>query len=267
MSDTELLQAVHAALARDPRLRSNKRELRIRLADDVVVLDGTVNSIAAKRLIPRKVFEVSGLGALDRLRLRPEEQRADPDLASDVERVLAEDAAFADYRIKAARIVDHEPVIERLVCVDVTDGVIRLSGTVESLSCRRLAEVLAWWVPGRRDVENRLYVSPAEMDSDAGITNALRLVLERDAKVDADRVAIRTRDRIVTLKGTIPQVEQKQSAEDDAWYLAGVHDVDNRIRVRDHEKLQECADEASRESFPASDPPSMTPVIGVGGAR
>lgn len=269
MPDSALLQKIDAALARYPRLRLIRNSLQIHVDDGVVVVEGALDSIATKRMIPRLIIEASGgLGVLDRLRLIPGEPRRDADIAAELRDRLMADPSFGPYEIKAgSEVKDDESLPGRIIRVSVTAGVIGLAGVAESLRHRRLAEVLAWWVCGCRDVDNRLYVSPTEIDSDAEITGALRLVLERDPRVDANRVAVRTRDRSVRLMGILPEQAQRNRAEDNAWYIAGVHDVDNRIRVLDPAGLQECADEASRESFPASDPPAMTPIIGLGGAE
>jgi osmotically-inducible protein OsmY len=77
-----------------------------------------------------------------------------------------------------------------------------------------------------------MQVTPPETDNDDEIADALRLVLEKDPLIHADRIGIRVKDRVVTLTGLAGNKEEKKMAELDAWYLLGVNKVVNNIDIR-----------------------------------
>jgi osmotically-inducible protein OsmY len=104
---------------------------------------------------------------------------------------------------------------------------------VTSLSHKRLAGVLAWWVPGSRDVINGLAVVPPEEDNDDEVTDAVRLVLEKDPFINAGEIRVSTRDYVVTLEGLVPNEKVREMAEFDAWYVFGVDRVVNKLQVQD----------------------------------
>jgi osmotically-inducible protein OsmY len=106
-----------------------------------------------------------------------------------------------------------------------------LDGEVPSLSHKRLAGVLAWWVPGSRDVINGLGVEPPEDDNDDEILDALRIVLEKDPLVDATEVGATCTNGVITLRGLADNDRQKHLIELDAWYLFGVDKVVNELEI------------------------------------
>jgi osmotically-inducible protein OsmY len=116
--------------------------------------------------------------------------------------------------------------------VSVADGVVTLDGKVAGLGRKRLAGVLAWFVPGSRDVINGLGVKPPETDSDAAIADAVRQVIEADPAVESESIQVTVQGAVVALDGTVRQASERAAAESDAWYVFGVDDVINRLIVR-----------------------------------
>jgi osmotically-inducible protein OsmY len=107
-----------------------------------------------------------------------------------------------------------------------------LDDHVPSLAKKRLVGVLAWWVPGSRDVINGMAVEPPEEDNDEELVDTVRLVLKKDPFVNVDQMRVRVKNSVVTLEGLVINEVQRQSAENDAWYVFGVDKVINNIQIQ-----------------------------------
>jgi len=237
----ELLRAVRAAWEREGRIDLHRWPLRLWEEGGTVVLDGEVGDIAAKRLAALLARRHLGgrwpLLDLVRLTAEPVGDRA---LRDEVEEVLSREGAFAGYDLLAAvgarvggqveLVQDAEPEAGRILA-RVHRGTVILEGRVQSLSHLRLAEVLVWWTAGCQRVDNRLQVFPPEEDTDDELADAVRLVLEKDPMVHADRLLVRVRDRRVQLRGTLPSEEERLLAVRDCWYVPGTEEVEDALQV------------------------------------
>jgi osmotically-inducible protein OsmY len=234
-----IVRKVQGLLEHEPRVNLHRYPIKIDLADGAVVLEGDVESIAAKKLALELAASVGEIrGVVDRLRVAPSERRGDGAIRDSLCGFLLRDPELrnctirvrAKGRVETLRDVRGERAGEIEVAIE--DGVITLEGAVISLSHKRIAGVLAWWTPGCRDVVNSLDVVPPEEDNDDEVVDALRLVLETDPLVQADQITARCRNYVVTLEGYVRNEEERRRAELDAWALFAVDDVVNRIEVR-----------------------------------
>ena len=136
--------------------------------------------------------------------------------------------AFRDIRVYAGPAT---PAGAQWIMVSTVGCEVRLDGQVGSLSHRRLAEVIAWWIPGSCNIHNHLRVHPAEADNDDEISDVIRMVLEKDPLLHAENIHATTSQRTVVLDGYVHGEEQRRMAIYDCWYVPGVHDVRDRLRV------------------------------------
>ncbi len=216
------------------RFKTNRLELE---PDGVLILEAEVDGVAQKKIAletAARIPEISGI--VDRVRVRPAAEMGDSEIRSHLRVTYGQDPALAGLNIneiRGHRIENVAAYAETVGTIDyeVVDGVVTLNGSVPSLVTKRYVGVLAWWVPGTRDVINGI-VTPSDADDHAErIAEAVKLVLEKDPYVDAAQVKASVRNRTVRLTGLLPSEDQRRMAENDAWYVFGVDDVVNEIQV------------------------------------
>jgi osmotically-inducible protein OsmY len=120
--------------------------------------------------------------------------------------------------------------------VSVKDGVVTLTGVVDSYSKRWAAEEAAHRVRGVKAVANDLEVrlpSSAER-TDADIAAAAVRALEWDAFVPIEKLDVTVSKGWVTLKGEVEWQFQKEDAERVVRRLSGVRGVTNLIIIKPH---------------------------------
>jgi osmotically-inducible protein OsmY len=122
--------------------------------------------------------------------------------------------------------------------VAVKDGVVTLTGQVDSYLKRWAAEEAAHRVRGVKAVANDIEVKlPTSAErTDADIAAAVTRALEWDAAIDIDKIDVTVSKGWVTLSGEVEWGFQRADAERVARRITGVRGVSNLITVRPRQR-------------------------------
>ncbi|MFW5688249.1 MAG: BON domain-containing protein, partial [Spirochaetota bacterium] len=117
------------------------------------------------------------------------------------------------------------------VSVSVSDGIVTLSGTVESAAAESAAIAGAWSVAGVRDVLDRLDVATRVDEPSTGLAR----IVENSIRVDPDVVVwsldVVSDDSVVELYGSVEEAWMAREAATIAENTIGVQAVENNLVV------------------------------------
>ena len=132
-----------------------------------------------------------------------------------------------------------DPSVKAAIRVDVKDGVVTLSGYVDSHSKKWAAHRAAARVFGVKAVVEGIRVKlPGSLRRpDESITRAASNALEWDVSVPHDRVKVQVLKGLVTLTGEVDWWYQRKAADNAMRHLVGVVSVSNEITIKPKTKL------------------------------
>lgn len=238
VDDEEVRRAIEAALAEDPRVGPSA--VRASVSDGTVTLRGVVEDLRAKRAAEQDARNTVGVALVSNLlKVRPEHEREDGTIETDVREALLRD-----------------PYVERYeVTVDAHDGTVYLLGSVDSFFEKAQAADVAARVAGVTRVANNLTVddSPYAFDpyvddwniydfewyrhapsysytSDTALEKAIEDEIFWSPFVDGDEVRVDVVNGVATLSGSVDSWMESGAARDNA-YEAGATYVRNLLRV------------------------------------
>lgn len=144
------------------------------------------------------------------------------------------DDAIITTKIKLKLLED--PITKaRKIDVDTVNGVVTLTGLVESKEEVERAVEIAKSVSGVRKVINNLKVGGRGIEtylSDKEITTKIKLKLIEDSELKAFSIDVDTLNGIVTLTGVVENERQRQRAVEIAKSVAGVKGVINNLQIK-----------------------------------
>jgi osmotically-inducible protein OsmY len=127
--------------------------------------------------------------------------------------------------------LDRDPGVRAWeIGVAAEDGVVTLTGRVESLAMRVAAERAVKRVAGVRSIANDLHVRAATERTDTDIARDALHRLRNNVAIP-DGVQAVVSDGFITLDGTVHWMHQRAAAEYAVKYLAGVKGVANGINL------------------------------------
>jgi len=213
-TDLQLKSDVTAELAWDPAV--NATNVGVAVRDGVVTLSGQVDSYAQKHAVQRAARRIAGVRgiALDlEVRLAPDHQRSDTELAQAAAHALRWHSLVPDDKVK----------------VQVEDGWVTVSGEVDWAFQSASAEQCIRPLVGVRGVTNTLTIRPHASSQE--IRQDIAAALQRHAQREARHIDVEVHGSVVTLKGKVDSLAEHKAAMGTAYSAKGVTRVVDRLDV------------------------------------
>jgi osmotically-inducible protein OsmY len=135
---------------------------------------------------------------------------------------------------RAAEAVKAELGLPKTVSIKIKHGRATLEGEVERYSERQEAERAISTLPGIKQVINRIRMRPSGERVSTSADDIRKRITDhfvRLAELDGRGIQVQLRDSRIVLEGTVHSVMEASQAEDLAWNIPGVVEVENRLKV------------------------------------
>lgn len=128
-----------------------------------------------------------------------------------------------------------EPLLDTAhIEVTANEGIVTLSGTVDSYVKKRAAEHVTGKVPGVHAVAEKIKVKFGADDAktDEALASEILKALQFSPDLLKDTISVLVEDGWVTLEGKVKWITQKEEAERAVHHLLGVRMITNNISIR-----------------------------------
>jgi len=240
LTDKEIKEAVRDALSQDPRV--HMFNVKVAVDDGQVTLQGQVDNLKASRAAmqtARNTWSVTNV--INRLDVRPTASILDADIQQRVKHALQRDPYVAAGEVRTT----------------VSSGVVKLTGTVDTVFEKAHIDDVVSRVDGVKFVDNSLQVAqdlhPLAYDPFVDITEPQDFDWNREPKrqptepddviesrisdelwwspfVDENEVAVAVNDGVATLTGAVDSWIERQSAHENALE-GGALRVINKLQI------------------------------------
>lgn len=224
--DSDIALDVKRRLAAD--LYVDDALIEVTVKDGRVTLEGIVGTAAEKRRAAENAWISGVIGVDDRHLLvdwqeKDRMRRTSPHIRQSDQTILqaVKDALLMDPRVNAFN-----------PDVSVVNGVVTLSGAVDTLYAKQAAEDDAINTTGVWRVDNRLQLRYRSFPPDNQVKAMIEAVFQRDAELHNLEIDVAVKDHHVNLSGSVENMGQKVRAENIASQIEGVLTLDNRLTVK-----------------------------------
>ncbi|MET4577724.1 BON domain-containing protein [Ottowia thiooxydans] len=213
-TDMQLKADVTAELAWEPAV--NAAGIGVLVNGGVVTLTGHLDTFAEKYAAERAVRRVAGVRGLAMeldVKLATGHQRSDSEIALAAASALRWSVFMQPDRVK----------------VEVEKGWVTLNGEVDWAYQSRTAEQCVRNLIGVRGLTNQISVKPTV--STRNVAAEISAALERQAEREAKHIAIDVEGGVVTLRGKVHSMAERDAAAGAAFAAQGVSRIVNKLEV------------------------------------
>lgn len=213
-TDSQLKSDVTSELAWDPAV--NATAIGVQVRDGVVTLTGHLDSYAQQQAIEEAVHRVSGVRGI----------------ALELDVMLGSGQARGDSDIAKAALHAlrwHSWVPHERIRVEVEDGWVTLSGDVDWHYQLSSAEQCIRPLLGVRGLTNRITVTPRVSQKD--VFGEIVGALTRHARREAQGIVVEVEGGVVTLRGDVDSLSERDAALAAAAATRGVSRVVDQLSI------------------------------------
>ncbi len=199
VDDMDITAAIESDLWIDDAVNANN--IDVNTIGGVVTLTGSTDNLLAKERATTIASAVVGVrSVVNRIEVEPSLTISDSELANNVKDALLTDPATDSYEVMAS----------------VQNGIVTLTGSVNSWQEKQLCVTVAKGVEGVQGVKNNITIDFNRDRPDIEIKPEIKQRLANDVRVDDAQIEVEVNNGEVELSGTVGSLTEKNRAVSDA---------------------------------------------------